>query len=66
MQKIRSSIAQAGGTSKLADAGRVVLTREKDGKQIRVTVDVGAIGKGLAPDVEMQPGDILFVPETLF
>ena len=60
------AIAQAGGTSKLADAGRVVLTREKDGKQIRVTVDVGAIGKGLAPDVEMQPGDILFVPETLF
>ena len=60
------AIAQAGGTGKLADAGRVVLTREKDGKQIRVTVDVGAIGKGLAPDVEMQPGDILFVPETLF
>ena len=52
--------------TKASTAGRVVLTREKDGKQIRVTVDVGAIGKGLAPDVEMQPGDILFVPETLF
>jgi protein involved in polysaccharide export with SLBB domain len=60
------AIAQAGGTSKLADASRVVLTREKDGKQIRVAVDVAAIGKGQAPDIEMQPGDILFVPETLF
>jgi protein involved in polysaccharide export with SLBB domain len=60
------AIAQAGGTSKLADASRVVLTREKGGKQIRVAVDVAAIGKGQAPDIEMQPGDILFVPETLF
>lgn len=60
------AIAQAGGTSKLADASRVVLTREKDGKQLRVAVDVAAIGKGQAPDIEMQPGDILFVPETLF
>jgi len=60
------AIAQAGGTSKLADASRVVLTRENDGKQIRVAVDVAAIGRGQAPDIEMQPGDILFVPETLF
>jgi polysaccharide export outer membrane protein len=60
------AIAQAGGTSKLADANRVVLTRERDGKQIRVAVDVAAIGKGQAPDIELQPGDILFVPETLF
>jgi polysaccharide export outer membrane protein len=60
------AIAQAGGTSKLADASRAVLTRENGGKQVRVAVDVGAIGKGQAPDIEMQPGDILFVPETLF
>ncbi len=61
------AIAQAGGTTKLADAGRVVLTRERANKQqVRVAVDVAAIGRGQAPDVEMQPGDILFVPETLF
>lgn len=60
------AIAQAGGTSKLADASRVVLTRDKNGEQVRVAVDVAAIGRGQAPDVEMQPGDILFVPETLF
>ncbi len=60
------AIAQAGGTGKLADASRVVLTRERGGEQLRVAVDVAAIGRGQAPDVEMQPGDILFVPETLF
>jgi protein involved in polysaccharide export with SLBB domain len=59
------AIAQAGGTSKLADSSRAVLTRESAGKQVRVAVDVGAIGKGQAPDIEMQPGDSLFVPETL-
>lgn len=60
------AIAQAGGTSKLADASRVVLTRDSAGTQVRVAVDVAAIGRGQAPDIEMQPGDILFVPETLF
>ena len=64
---VLEAIAQAGGTTKLADAGRVVLTRESANKQpVRVAVDVAAIGSGQAPDVEMQPGDILFVPETLF
>lgn len=60
------AIALAGGTTKLADATRALLTREQAGKQVRVAVDVSAIGKGQAPDVELQPGDILFVPETLF
>jgi polysaccharide export outer membrane protein len=60
------AIAAAGGTTKFADASRALLTREKEGKQVRVAVDVAAIGKGQAPDVELQPGDILYVPETLF
>lgn len=60
------AIAAAGGTTKLADASRALLTRDKDGKQVRVAVDVAAIGKGQAPDVALQPGDILFVPESIF
>jgi polysaccharide export outer membrane protein len=60
------AIARAGGTTKLADASRALLTRDHDGRQIRVSVDVAAIGKGQAPDVTLQPGDILFVPETIF
>jgi polysaccharide export outer membrane protein len=59
------AIARAGGTTKLADASRALLTREHEGKQVRVSVDVSAIGRGQAPDVELQPGDILFVPETI-
>ena len=60
------AIAAAGGTTKLADSSRALLTREKDGKQFRVAVDVAAIGRGQAADIELQPGDILFVPESLF
>ncbi|MDP2340147.1 MAG: polysaccharide biosynthesis/export family protein [Deltaproteobacteria bacterium] len=60
------AIALAGGTTKLADASRALLTRDHGGKQLRVAVDVAAIGRGQAADVELQPGDILFVPETLF
>lgn len=60
------AIAAAGGTTKLADATRALLTREASGKQVRVAVDVAAIGRGQAPDVELQPGDILFVPESIF
>ncbi len=60
------AIARAGGTTKVADGSRALLTREHQGKQVRVAVDVAAIGRGQAPDVELQPGDILFVPETLF
>lgn len=61
-----AAIAQAGGTTRLADANRTIITREKSGEQFRVTALVGDIGKGQAPDVELLPGDIVFVPETLF
>jgi protein involved in polysaccharide export with SLBB domain len=60
------AIAAAGGTTKLADASRALLTRDKDGKQVRVGIDVAAIGKGQAPDIALQPGDIIFVPESVF
>jgi protein involved in polysaccharide export with SLBB domain len=58
------AIALAGGTTKTADANRTLLTRDAQGKQLRVVIPVGQIGIGTAPDVEMQAGDILFVPES--
>ena len=61
-----AAIAQAGGTTRLADANRTIITREKEGKQLRISAEVGDIGKGQAADVELLPGDIVFVPETLF
>lgn len=64
---IIDAVALAGGTTKLADANSTLITRESaDGKQLRVIVRVASIGQGKEPDVELQPGDIIFVPETPF
>lgn len=60
------AIARAGGTTQLADANRTLLTRDGEDGQVRVLVPVGEIGIGRAPDIELQPGDILFVPESPF
>jgi polysaccharide export outer membrane protein len=61
------AVALAGGTTKLADANGTKVTRtDKDGKQVVVVVRAGAIGEGREPDIELQPGDIVFVPETPF
>ena len=64
---IIDAVALAGGTTKLADANSTLVTRESsDGKQLRVVVRVASIGEGKEPDIELQPGDIIFVPETPF
>ena len=63
---IIDAVALAGGTTKLADANGTLVTRDNGGKQLRVVVRVGSIGQGTEPDVELQPGDIIFVPETPF
>ena len=60
------AVALAGGTTKLADPDRTLITRDKDGKQLRVVVRVASIGEGRSPDILLQPGDIIFVPETPF
>lgn len=60
------AVALAGGTTKLADADRTLITRDQNGKQVRVVVRVGSIGEGRSPDILLQPGDIIFVPETPF
>lgn len=61
-----AAIARAGGTAKLADGNRTVITREEEGRTVRLQVRVADIQRGQAPDVELMPGDIIFVPETLF
>lgn len=63
---IIDAVALAGGTTKLADANSTLITRDREGKQLRVVVKVGSIGEGKEPDVELEPGDIIFVPESPF
>ena len=60
------AIAVAGGAGKLANENGTVITRGKGVEQTRLSAPVSDIQRGEAPDVELLPGDIVFVPESPF
>lgn len=60
------AVAQAGGFTKLAATNRVTLTRVQEGREKSFRLRVGDIRSGDASNVELLPGDIVFVPEALF
>ncbi len=60
------AIALAGGAGKLANENGTVITRGKGEEQVRLSAPVNDIQQGEAPDVELLPGDIVFVPESPF
>lgn len=60
------AIAVAGGASKLANGNATVITRGKGEEQVRLAAPVNDIQRGEAPDIELLPGDIVFVPESPF
>jgi len=57
-----------GGLAEFAAGNRAVIVRQQDGKQLRIPVrlqdliDDGDIGA----NVQMQPGDVLIIPESRF
>jgi polysaccharide export outer membrane protein len=61
------ALAQAGGFTERAAKGSVVI-RRKDalGNEKEIKVNVKDIQKNKAKDVQLQPDDIVFVPETIF
>ncbi|MBC7793330.1 MAG: polysaccharide biosynthesis/export family protein [Clostridia bacterium] len=63
---IVQAVTMAGGFDKLADQNATSVTRVVDGREQRMKVAVTDIGEGRAPNFELRPGDIVFVPETLF
>jgi polysaccharide export outer membrane protein len=60
------AISMAGGFSSLADRDATVVSRRIDSQTIRYRVPVDKVTKGLAEDIEVAAGDIVFVPERLF
>ena len=60
------AITLAGGFGDLAAQNNTIVTRIRDGQERRLQVAVEDIGRGEAPNVALQPGDIVYVPETLF
>ncbi len=63
---LQSAIARAGGTTSIARTGRVVLVRTTGrGKSRAVEVDLDAITVNDIPDVPLQPGDRITVPQRV-
>lgn len=60
------AITAAGGFTALAAKNDTTITRSDAGKKTIVRVPVADIGEGKAPNVYLQPGDIISVPERIF
>jgi polysaccharide biosynthesis/export protein VpsN len=63
---LSDAIAKAGGTTPLAKAYKVILVRRNKGESRRVVVDYEAIINNEIPDVPLQAGDKISVPQRAF
>jgi polysaccharide export outer membrane protein len=63
---IVQAITLAGGFTKLAARNNTNVTRTVEGKELKIRVPVEDIGQGRERNFVLQPGDIIFVPESFF
>ena len=63
---IVQAITLAGGFSKSASKNNTYVTRILNGEERKIRVPVEDIGVGRAKNFLLQPGDIVFVPESFF
>jgi len=61
---IVEAIAMAGGEDDGGALKRTKVARRVNGQEVKFTVDVNRITNGDAPDVELMPSDIIFVPSS--
>ena len=59
-------ITLAGGFGAHADKNNASVARLVKGQEQRFKVPVVDIGQGRAPNFDVRPGDIVFIPESLF
>jgi polysaccharide export outer membrane protein len=60
------AITLAGGFTKTAQQNNTSVTRLVGGQEVKIKVSVQDIALGKTPNVVLQPGDIVFVPESIF
>ncbi len=60
------AVTLAGGFTKSASQNSTSVTRIVDGQEIKLKIAVQDIALGKMPNVVLKPGDIVFVPESLF
>jgi polysaccharide export outer membrane protein len=63
---IVQAVTLAGGFTKTAAQNSTSVTRRVQGQEVKVRVNVQDIALGKAPNFTLEPGDIVFVPESLF
>lgn len=65
---VLEAIAMAGGFSDVANADGTKVIRTEDGKESSISVKVSNITKKgqKDKDIKLEPGDIVFVPESFF
>jgi len=61
------AIAQAGGIAEGGSKSGVIIKRKtKEGKELKLKVNIKKIIKGDKPDIELQEGDVVYVSESIF
>jgi polysaccharide export outer membrane protein len=60
------AVTLAGGFTRTAAQNSTSVTRRVKGQEVKVRVNVQDIALGKAPNFTLEPGDIVFVPESLF
>jgi protein involved in polysaccharide export with SLBB domain len=63
---IVQAVTVAGGFTKTAARNSTSVTRRVNGQEVKVKVNVQDIALGKAPNFTLEPGDIVYVPESLF
>ncbi|MFH1807542.1 MAG: polysaccharide biosynthesis/export family protein [Pseudomonadota bacterium] len=63
---ILRAIILAGGFTKIASKNKVLVTRKTEEGEQQLEVPVESVGRGEATNIRLQPGDIVFVPESIF
>jgi len=54
----------AGGFDRFAAPNRARIIREEDGKQTVIRINLNDVKEGKIPDIELEPGDIVVIPES--
>ena len=60
------ALTLAGGFTKQAAPNSTSVTRHVDGQEVKVKVNVQDIALGKSANFKLEPGDIVFVPESMF
>jgi protein involved in polysaccharide export with SLBB domain len=60
------AVSMAGGFSKMANKNQTNVTRIESGEEKKFFVPVEAIAEGKAKNFYLKPGDIVYVPESIW